>query len=508
MTAEMILPRSSSEAEGVSSAGLLAFLNAADESIRDLHSFMFLRHGKVVAEGWWAPYAPEYPHALYSLSKSFVATAIGLAAAEGRLSVDDFVLSLLPDDRPPLVNEQQAALRVYHLLTMTTGHDPETEGLMFGQPEGNWAKGFLSQPMIHPPGTHFYYENGASYMLSAIVQQVTDMTVLDYLQPRLFAPLGIDKATWSVGPRGITIGFTGLSLTTEAIARFGQLYLQKGMWQGEQILPAEWVAAATKRQVSNGTNPDIDDEQGYGYQFWRARYGAYSGNGAFGQFCEIWPEHDVVLAITGGKEGMEVIQDLIWEHLLPATRPSALPEDHEVQQALHRKLSRLSIPLPQGQPSSPQAVMVSQRTYDFRAHEQNPADLRFDFGHGPFFVTFATITLDFAGFSKQSSKEGGGCICTIVDNRGRHDVVCGHGHWRKGATTVNSTDGHTLQPVAASGAWTADDTYEMQWCFIETAFRTIVTCRFEGDRVTVDWRENARFGDVKSLQLRGRVLMF
>ncbi|MCB0185292.1 MAG: serine hydrolase, partial [Caldilineaceae bacterium] len=321
-----------------------------------------------------------------------------------------------------------------------------------------------------------------------------------YLQPRLFAPLGIANATWSVGPRGINIGFTGLRLTTAAIARFGQLYLQKGMWQGEQLLPAAWVEEATKRQVSNGTNPEIDDEQGYGYQFWRARHGAYSGNGAFGQFCEMWPEHDVVLAITGGKEGMEVIQDLIWEHLLPATRPSALPEDHGVQQALHSKLSRLAIPLPQGQPRSPLAAKVSQHTYGFRAHEQNPTDLRFDFGHGPFFVTFATITFDFTASSTQED----GCICTIVDNRGCHEVVCGHGHWHKGTTTVNSTDGHTLQPVAASGAWTADNTYEMQWCFVETAFRTTLVCHFEEDRITLNWHENARFGDVKSLQLQGR----
>ena len=503
MAAEMIFPRTSPEAEGIVSAGVLAFLEAADETIHDLHSFMLLRHGRVVAEGWWYPYAPDYPHTLYSLSKSFVSTAIGLAAAEGRLSVDDAVITLLPDDRPLLVNEQQAALRVRHLLTMTSGHDPETEGLMFRQPEGNWAKGFLSQPMIHPPGTHFTYENGATYMLSAIVQQVTGMTVLDYLQPRLFAPLGIDKVTWSVGPRGINIGFTGLSLTTEAIARFGQLYLQKGVWQGKQLLPTAWVEAATKRQVSNGANPDVDEEQGYGYQFWRIRYGAYRGDGAFGQFCEMWPEHDVVLAITGGKEGMEVIQDLIWEHLLPATRPRALPTDDESQQALYRKLSRLSIAVPQGQPLSPLATQISQRTYDFRAHEQNPTNLHFDFGHGPFFVTFATITFDFT----VSSAQGDGCICTIVDNRASHEVVCGHGHWRMGTTTVNSTDGHTLQPVAASGAWTADDTYEMQWCFVETAFRTTLICRFEEERITVDWHENARFGEVKSLQLLGRVVM-
>ena len=146
MAVKNMLSRSSPEAEGLSSTGVLAFLEAVDETVRDLHSFMLLRHGRVVAEGWWAPYAPEYPHNLFSLSKSFTSTAIGLAVAEGRLTVDDFVVSLLPDDCPTTVSEPLATLRVRHLLTMTAGYDPGTLGLMFGQAEGNWAKGYLDDP--------------------------------------------------------------------------------------------------------------------------------------------------------------------------------------------------------------------------------------------------------------------------------------------------------------------------------------------------------------------------
>ena len=197
MPSENRLRHSSPEAEGVSSIGLLAFLEAVDETIHDLHSFMLLRHGRVVAEGWWAPYAPEHPHMLFSLSKSFTSTAIGLAVAEGRLSVDDFVVSHMLHDFPPYMSEQLAALRVRHLLTMTSGHDPETVGIMFNQPEGNWAKGFLDQPMTHAPGSHFFYENGAAYLLSALVQQVTGMTMLDYLQQHLFEPLGIDAVSYT-----------------------------------------------------------------------------------------------------------------------------------------------------------------------------------------------------------------------------------------------------------------------------------------------------------------------
>ena len=495
MTMENILPRSSPEAEGVSSKGILAFLEAVTESVHDLHSFMLLRHGRVVAEGWWSPYAPDLPHMLFSLSKSFTSTAIGLVVAEGRLSLDDSIVSLLPEDCPKNVSEPLAALRVRHLLTMTSGHDPETFGLMVSQPEGHWVKGFFNRPMIHRPGTHFAYDNCAAYMLSAVVQQVTGMTMLDYLQQHLFKSLGINNATWTACPRGINIGFAGLSLTTEEVARFGQLHLQKGVWQGQQLLPVGWVEEATKRQVSNGNNPNVDEEQGYGYLFWRIRHGAYRGDGAFGQICEVWPKQDAVLAITAGKPGMEIIQDLVWEHVLPAMSTQALPEDTLAEQALNTKLTNLSIATVHGQSDSPVARQVSKQIFDL--NYQGEERLWFDFGNGRFGATFRSISFDFGP---------DGCACTIGDDRDVHEVVSGNGYWRRGVTTVSSQDGKSEQPVAASGAWTADDTYEMQWCFVETAFRATLTCHFVEDTITIDWEENATFADQKHPQLRGQVM--
>ena len=253
--------------------------------------------------------------------------------------------------------------------------------------------------MIHELGTHFLYDAGATYTLSAIVQQVTGMTTLTYLQQHLFEPLGIENVTWTVCPRGFSTGFTGLSLTTEAIARFGQLYLQKGVWQGQQLLLEAWVEAATKYQVSNGTNPNVDQEQGYGYQFWRIRHGAYRGAGAFGQFCEVWPDQDVVLAITGGKEDMEIIQDLIWEYVLPAVTPTVLPEVNQAQLALNKKLANLSITPSQGHSSSPVAATISKQLYDLRGNDQDVHTLRFDFGQGPFDVAFALSSLTLTGMA-------------------------------------------------------------------------------------------------------------
>jgi len=251
------LPRSSPEAQGVSSSAVLAFVEAADKKIDSMNSFMLLRHGHVVAEGWWAPYDAEAPHSLYSLSKSFTSTAVGMAVSEGKLSLDDQVLKFFSQDAPAEPSNNLKAMRVSDLLRMSTGQQIEPARTA-DQP---WTKTFLAQPVPFKPGTHFQYNTSATYMLSAIIQKATGMTVLDYLKPRLFAPLGIEHPTWETSPQGITAGGYGLSIRTEDIARFGQLYLQKGKWQGKQIVPESWVEAATTRQTSNGSNPQSDWDQ-------------------------------------------------------------------------------------------------------------------------------------------------------------------------------------------------------------------------------------------------------
>src|SRR5260221_7371006 len=259
------LPRSRPEAQGVSPAALLAFVKAADKDIDSLHSFMLVRHGQVVAEGWWAPYSAESPHSLFSLSKSFTSTPVGLAAAEGKLSIDDPVLTFFPDDAPANLSANLKAMRLSDLLRMSTGHQSEPPR----KADEPWAKTFLAHPAPFKPGTHFLYNTSATYMLSAAVQKATGQTVLDYLKPRLFEPLGIEHPTWEASPQGITAGGYGLSIRTEDIAKVCQPYLQQGKWQGKQLVPEAWVEAATSRQTSNGGNPARDWDQAYGYQFWR-----------------------------------------------------------------------------------------------------------------------------------------------------------------------------------------------------------------------------------------------
>jgi CubicO group peptidase (beta-lactamase class C family) len=214
------------EAQGIPSSALLALLSAAERSLDSLHSLILLRGGHTVAAGWWAPYAPDRPHELFSLSKSFTSTAVGLAVAEGRLTVDDPVLSFFPDEAPAAPGEHLAAMRVRHLLTMTAGHaeDPPVRG----QGDDNWVRVFFHHPLPYAPGTRFVYSSTASYVLSAIVQRLTGQPIVEYLQPRLFDPLGIAPPSWITCPRGINAGGWGLSLKSGDIARFGQTLLQRG----------------------------------------------------------------------------------------------------------------------------------------------------------------------------------------------------------------------------------------------------------------------------------------
>jgi len=334
----LALPRSTPEAQGIPSSAILGFVEAAEKNVDALHSLVVVRHGQVVAEGWWGPYRRDDPHVLFSLSKSFTSTGIGLAIAEGRLSLDDTVLSFFPQDAPAEPGEDLKAMRVRDLLAMSTGyHAADIERFSFTSTDPTPTRAFLALPVAHKPGTHFVYNTPASYMLSAIVQKATGTPLVDYLRPRLFEPLGIAHPTWDASPQGVSLGGFGLSVTTEDIARFGQLYLQKGEWNGRRILPAEWVAAATMRQASNGSNPSSDWDQGYGYQFWRCRHGAYRGDGAFGQYCIVMPDEDAVIAITSGVRDMQAVLNLVWEHLLPAMKPAALPADTPVHDRLARK---------------------------------------------------------------------------------------------------------------------------------------------------------------------------
>lgn len=324
------LPRATPESQGVSSKAIADFIQAADEKVNSMHSLMILRHGKVVAEAWWAPEDADKPHVLWSLSKSFTSTAVGLAVQEGKLSIDDRVVSFFPEVLPAEPAENLRNMKVKDLLTMSTGHADEPNV----RQTQDWIKSFLAHPVPHAPGSFFRYNTPATFMQSAIVQKVTGQTVVEYLQTRLFDPLGIDPPRWDKNPQGISLGGYGLFLRTEEIAKFGQLYLQKGLWQGKQLIPADWVDLATSKQVSNGNNPSSDWNQGYGFQFWRCRHNAFRGDGKDGQFCIVMPDQDAVVVMTANTANMQAQLSLVWDHLLGGFQGEALSEDPKNQEVL------------------------------------------------------------------------------------------------------------------------------------------------------------------------------
>lgn len=324
------LPRATPESQGVSSKAIADFIQAADEKVSSMHSLMILRHGKVIAEAWWAPETADKPHVLWSLSKSFTSTAVGLAVQEGKLSIEDRVVSFFPEDLPAESVENLRNMRVKDLLTMSTGHADEPNV----RQSQDWIKNFLAHPVPHAPGSFFRYNTPATFMQSAIVQKVTGQTVVEYLQTRLFDPLGIDPPRWDKNPQGISLGGYGLFLRTEEIAKFGQLYLQKGIWQGKQLIPADWVDLATSKQVSNWNNPSSDWNQGYGFQFWRCRHNAFRGDGKDGQFCIVMPDQDAVVVMTANTANMQAQLSLVWDHLLGGFQAEVLAEDSKSQEVL------------------------------------------------------------------------------------------------------------------------------------------------------------------------------
>lgn len=317
------LPRSTPEQENVDVQGIEAYLDALQKDSIEIHSLMLVRNGKVVYEKWLEGNSPDSVHIMYSVSKSFAATAIGFAVDEGLVKLDDAVISFFPNELPDTLSPYLEQLCVWDLLTMTVGQAQEPS-----RKSENWVKEFFAQAITIEPGTRFYYNSMGSFMLSAIVQKVSGQTLFDYLKPRLFEPLHIHNIYWEKNAQGFSVGGWGLFLKTEDMAKFGLLFLQNGVWEGKQLLPKGWTEQASAPQIANGAGwpgdgaeqIDTDWSQGYGYQMWRSKHNAYRADGARGQFIFVLPDKNTVIAITSNTNNTSSEISLIWEHILPALK--------------------------------------------------------------------------------------------------------------------------------------------------------------------------------------------
>ncbi|ULQ52071.1 ChbG/HpnK family deacetylase [Flavihumibacter fluvii] len=470
------LPRSTPEAQGVSSESLIRFIDTLQNSPHEFHSIMILRHGKVIAEGWWKPFQPNLVHTMYSCSKSFTATAIGFLVAEKKLTVEDKVISFFPDKLPDNISDHLKALRIRDLLSMSVGQEEDPTWAIVQSPD--WIKEFLKTPIKFQPGTAFLYNSAATYMLSAIVQKVSGEKLVDFLQPRLFAPLHIKEIDWETDPQGINTGGWGLRLKTEDMAKFGQLFLQKGIWQSKQIIPAAWIEEASTMKIMQ--DPSAPEEkksksdwlQGYCYQMWRGRHNSFRGDGAFGQYILVIPDEDVVVAITSETGDMQAELDMVWDHLLPIFQEPIPKANAKQQKRLKNKLANLSVKTGfQSSGEANQAATISGKTFGIVSLQRGLDSLRINFNKDQ-------------------------CRLTVFTDSVPHELNFGKNQWLPGTTTrkgpylvsaaKNNRNELTTSKIAGAYTWKDDHTLDMKILYYESPHTETIRCIFYGDSMRLE----------------------
>ena len=292
---------SSPESQGLKSENIqFCFDSLMNISHGEIHGIVVMRHGKIVAELFPEPFKREFSHTLYSVSKTFVATAVGLAVDDNRLRISDRVMLFFPEFYRDTISDGWADMTIRDLLTMSSGFEPDWN---MRNVQSDWVQSLLSKTVNHP-GSHFKYDSMVSYLLSVIVQKVTGETVLDYLNKRIFSKIGIDDAEWEMSPEGYCVGGWGLRMSTLSMAKFGQFLLNCGRWNGEQLLSSSWVREMMSVQQH------ADKSRLYGYQIWKHDdiEGAFRADGALGQYIIVAPKEDMVIAITQCNRGNGILE--------------------------------------------------------------------------------------------------------------------------------------------------------------------------------------------------------
>ena len=411
------------ESQGVESAGILKWIDACEKTFDAgpagaLHGFVIVRHGKVIAEGSWKPFDTlNETHMLYSHSKSFTSSAVGFLADEGKIDLDERIVDIFTNELPATVSKNLAELRIRDLLTMNAG---KNDHLLRGE-NGNWVRQFLASDFSRQPGTGFKYDSDATYMLAAIVEKRSGEKLMDYLRRKMFDKIGIEKAWTTYSEDGIACGGWGMNMTTRELARFGQLYLNRGSWNGEPVLSPFWVDLATARHTWSGwQNTGVrslgegnDWEQGYGFQFWRCRHGAYRADGANGQYTIVMPEQDAVVSLHAGIGNMQKEIDLVWDYLLPAMKAAPLPEDPAAQAKLMKRQANLAIKPLNGSKSSAANPEEIDRTFELKANARGFKSVRFE-----------SVPV--------------GCFCTLVTRAGEQKFPASFGAWAKGTIRIDT----------------------------------------------------------------------
>ena len=360
----LFTPASSPESLGIPSAAILNFLQRIDAERINMHGFLLVRGNRIAAEGYWAPWSADRKHRMYSISKSFVALAVGLMIDEGRLTLDARVADYFADKVPANVHPWLAASTVRDLLIMATAHS----STCYGREDPDWVWTFFNKQPSHPPGTIFAYDTAATVVLTAIVEQLTGMAFLDYMRPRFLDPIGFAADAWCVRrPEGGSWGGSGVICTLRDMAKVALTCLNGGKWGAAQLLPAAYVQAATAKQIDNS----LGGNGGYGYQIWCERDQGFSFRGMGSQYAIAVPAKDFLftcIADTQGAPAGSPIPDVMWEEIYPHLADGALPADHTAQAALTAKLESLAVLPLLGNPTAPVAATVNGAWYGLEAN--------------------------------------------------------------------------------------------------------------------------------------------
>lgn len=332
------------ENQGISSKALIEFIDETEKQNLQVTSFMLIRNRKIIAQFWKKPYRRDCLQLLFSLTKSFTSIGVGIVYDKGLIDLEDYVVSFFPDKLPDNPSPNLKKIKIKHLLSMTCGIHENTYSILY--PQKDWVKAFLAQDFPHEPGTYYRYSTHASHMLSAIIERVSGLSFFDFVNANLFEPLGITKATWEVCSSGITAGGMGLSLTTESIAKFGQMLLDKGIYNGKRIVSEKYIDLATTKQSDNRTNETGKHKNGYGYQIRIAENSCFFGVGGFGQLCFVAPNEKTVVAVTSRKNNWDSVIDLIYTKILGQAPNESLTSSAE-SEILAIKLANMAFPVPE-----------------------------------------------------------------------------------------------------------------------------------------------------------------
>ena len=460
------LPRSTPAAEGISTQAVIEMMDSLMTLKEcDIHHAVVVRHGKVVAELHPAPFRAEDSHTLYSASKTFVSLAVGCAIDDNLLRLDDRVMTFFPDKRTNRVSDNMAAMTVRDLLMMASGMKPDWT---MRNNSTDWVKDWLAKSVDDVPGSLFQYDSMCTFMLSAIVQRVAGYTTLEYLERKLFTPMHITVADWESSPDGINTGGWGLRVQAETMAKLGVLLLNKGQWEGQQLISADYVEQACSRLIDGGakeTVPATDGNHGYGYQVWQSKWpGSFRADGAMGQYTVVVPQEDLVVVILGMKlYGHEELA-CIWNQLMPGLKTEPLKPENKLQKKLDNLCANASLALPKGKKKSSQKGKILNM--DSNRH----------------------------GYLSLSITDNE--LVRIDSNNGKKDVFAlGYGQWLYSPlngypvysiNSINRMQGFKHGFTAAAAyAWTSSSTLEVRVHYVDWISGTTLVFDFKKNEVTI-----------------------